>query len=90
MDDVVFFESTAGVRVITDIRGGVTGVIGIDTASHTINLRLRQDRPAYRTLTLLAAPISLTVRPNEVWAVGIYNSTPPKLIRSAPFIPPHP
>jgi hypothetical protein len=30
----------------------------------------------------------IMVKPNEVWAVGV-DTAPPKLIRSAPFTPPH-
>ena len=70
--------TAVGVRVVTDLGGGVVGVVGIDRVPRKVTLE-----SAAGTLTQL-------VKPNEEWAVvaGKGGSLSASLQRAAPFVEP--
>ena len=78
MDGTLLFSGSAGARVITDLEGRPTHVVGIDTKPHTVQLQFAAH----------AAALHITVRPNEVWQVDATEAAASR-VRSAPFVVPH-
>jgi hypothetical protein len=71
------FSCAGSARVVADVNGAVTGVVGAGADAADVALAL----PG------LAAPLALHVAPNEEWAVQ--GAAPPTLARKTPFTPPY-
>jgi hypothetical protein len=98
------FTCTAGVRVVTDLRGTVVGVIGISTEVVAVELTLPA-AGSFEDSTAPKAQLSWQVKPNEEWALdpSSGDAMPSgglavaransrgfglKLLRAAPFVKP--
>jgi hypothetical protein len=74
MDGLTLFRGSTGARVVTDLEGTVTHVVGIDTIMHTVEL----DHAGVH--------LNVSVHPNEVWKV---SGTVASRVRNVPFVAPH-
>lgn len=86
------FRCTAGVRVVTDIDGGIVAVVGIDDVARSINLTVYASALVHvERGRSQAGVLAITVNPNQVYdvTVGIDGTMKATLAPSAPFSAPH-
>lgn len=81
-DGAPLFRCTAGVRVVTDLRGRPLEVWGIDDATHDVVLDIPQDAGPARQ-------VALAVAPNQKWGLPGVHGGAPALLQAVPFVAPH-
>lgn len=88
------FRSTDGVRVVTDLAGAVTGLVGIRPVPTLVALSVPKAKLGASTISaavdLTHNTLNFTIGPNEEWAVtrSSDGGLSAKLVRRVPFVPP--